>query len=157
MREFRIDPRKGVLRQAPLTMTPRGDLNSTPALGRFLASITGPLHQHDYQVPKRLPSGPLLGGVARLPNAEVFWDAPNYTDKSSRHFFSLNTCTGCHGRETNTPFVHIDPRTGALSNFLSGTVVADPKDPSIVHPFAELESRREALEVLITKGCRAAH
>ena len=154
MREFRIDPRKGVLRQAPLTMTPRGDLNSTPALGRFLTSINGPLQRHDYRVPKRLPSGgPLLGGVARLPNAEVFWDAPNYADKASRHFFSLNTCTGCHGRETNTPFVHIDPRTGALSNFLNGTVVPDPKDPSIVHPFAELEHRREALEVLITKGC----
>src|SRR5262245_35252536 len=39
MREFRIDPRKGLLRQDPLTMTPRGDLNSTPTLGRFLTNI----------------------------------------------------------------------------------------------------------------------
>jgi hypothetical protein len=31
--------------------------------------------------------------------------------------------------------------------------VADPKDPSIVHPFAELEQRRRALDVLIRKGC----
>ena len=154
MREFRIDPRKGLLRQDPLTMTPRGDLNRTPTLGRFLTSIAGPLQQQDYVVPRSLPSGgPLLGAVARLPNADVFWDAPNYADKASRHFFSLNTCTGCHGRETNTPFVHIDPRTGTLSDFLKGTKVVDPKDPSIVHSFAELEHRREALEVLINKGC----
>ena len=61
-----------------------------------------------------------------------------------------------HGRETNTPFVHIDPRTGALSDSLNGTTVVDPKDPAIVHSFAELEHRREALEVLINKGCSAA-
>jgi hypothetical protein len=51
--------------------------------------------------------------------------------------------------------VHIDPRTGALSSFLSGTRVVDPKDSSIVHSFAELEHRREALDVLINKGCPA--
>ena len=125
---------------------PRSAQGSAP-LGRFLTSITGPLQQHDYAVPRSLPGrGPLLGGVARLPNADVFWDAPNYTDRASRHFFSLNTCTGCHGRETNTSFVHIDPRTGALSNFLNGTTVADPKDPSIEH-------RRQTLDVLINKGC----
>jgi hypothetical protein len=55
MREFRIDPRKGTLRQDPLTMTPRGDLNSTPALGLFLSSITGGLNRHDYQVPRSYP------------------------------------------------------------------------------------------------------
>jgi hypothetical protein len=154
MREFRIDRRKGTLRQDPLSMTPRADLNSTPALGRFLSSITPELNQHDYEVPRSFPLGtPFLGAVARLPNADVFWDAPNYNNKDTRHFFSLNTCTGCHGRETNTSFVHIDPRTGALSDFLSGTSVADPKDPSIVHPFAELEQRRRALDVLIRKGC----
>src|SRR5262249_43841653 len=126
MREFRIDARRGMLRQEALSMTPRGDLNSTPTLGRFLASITRPLQQRDYVVPRSLPSGgPLLGGVARLPNADVFWDAPNYTDRAARHFFALNTCTGCHGRETSTPFVHIEPRTGALSDFLDRiTVVA---------------------------------
>ena len=157
MREFRIDPRKGTLRQEPLTMTPRGDLNSTPALGLFLSSIAPGLDRHDYQVPRSYPSGtPFLGAVARLPNADTFWDAPNYGNKASRHFFSLNTCTGCHGRETNTAFVHIDPRTGGLSGFLNGTSVADPKDPSIVHPFAELEQRRKTLEVLINKGCAAA-
>ena len=32
MREFRIDPRKGTLRQDPLTMTPRGDLKGLEVL-----------------------------------------------------------------------------------------------------------------------------
>ena len=154
MRQFRLDPRKGTLRQEPLTMTPRGDLNSTPALGLFLHSITGGLNRHDYRVPRSSPSGtPLLGAVARLSSTDTFWDAPNYRDKASRHFFALNTCTGCHGRETNTAFVHIDPRTGGASDFLNGISVADPKDPSIVHPFAELEQRRKSLEVLIQNGC----
>ena len=135
-------------------MTPRGDLNSTPALGQFLSSITEGLNRHDYRVPRSYPSGtPFLGAVARLPNPDLFWDAPNYSDKASRHFFSLNTCTGCHGRETNTAFFHIDPRTGGVSDFLNGISVVDPKDPSIVHPFAELEQRRKGLEVLIQKGC----
>ena len=135
-------------------MTPRGDLNSTPALGLFLHSITGGLNRHDYRVPRSSPSGtPWLGAVARLSSADTFWDAPNYRDKASRHFFALNTCTGCHGRETNTAFVHIDPRTGGASDFLNGISVADPKDPSIVHPFAELEQRRKTLEVLIQNGC----
>ena len=57
MRQFRLDPRKGTLRQEPLTMTPRGDLNSTPALGLFLHSITGGLNRHDYRVPRNSPSG----------------------------------------------------------------------------------------------------
>jgi len=154
MRQFRLDPRKGTLRQEPLTMTPRGDLNSTPALGLFLHSITGGLNRHDYRVPRSSPSGtPWLGAVARLSSADTFWDAPNYRDKASRHFFALNTCTGCHGRETNTAFVHIDPRTGGASDFLNGISVADPKDPSIVHPFAELEQRRKSLEALIQNGC----
>jgi hypothetical protein len=156
MRDFRLDPRSGFLRQDPVSMTPMDALNNTPELGLFLNSITGGIHRRDYWVPLRFASGaPLLGAVSRLPKAGVFWAAPGYSDVEARQYFSLNACSGCHSRETGTAFTHIDPSTRALSGFLTGTTVSDPTDPTIPRPFNELARRTQALDVLIQQGCLA--
>lgn len=62
--------------------------------------------------------------------------------------FSLNTCNGCHGGETNTAFLHIFPRfegeQSSLSGFLTGTTVFDPETGE-ERRMAELRRRRELL------------
>ena len=59
-----------------------------------------------------------------------FWNAPGITDSLLRHRFSLNTCNGCHGAETSTGFLHVNPRSvgqeASLSGFLTGEQVPDP-------------------------------
>ena len=46
------------------------------------------------------------------------------TDDTVRHLFSLNTCSGCHGGETQTGFTQVDPvffgTQATLSGFLTG-------------------------------------
>jgi hypothetical protein len=88
----------------------------------------------------------MAGAVARLSSAARS-GAPNYRDKASRHFFALNTCTGCHGRKPTRPSF-IDPRTGGASDFLNGISVADPGHRS--RPFAELEQRRKGWRFIRT-------
>ncbi len=70
-----------------------------------------------------------LGGSAfngpQLGNA--FWlDMEPTNSEQARSDFSLNTCDGCHGTETATPVLHVNPRfagtTSALSDFLLGCV-----------------------------------
>ena len=88
---------------------------------------------------------PFLGGAAKLivpstgqvafptgqPPAAFHWDGTDSTNRSAfiknniaRFNFSLITCWGCHGGETQTGFTHIDPvfygKEATLSGFLTG-------------------------------------
>ncbi|HXJ82418.1 MAG TPA: hypothetical protein VMS64_27505 [Candidatus Methylomirabilis sp.] len=117
MRQFSINPKTGLLRQEPVTLTPSDVWNSKPKLTEFLLSITSGIHADDYWVPLVFPpssSEPFLAAVASPP---VTWSPPNYNDDAARQIFALNTCSGCHSVETNTNFAHID-REGHLSDFL---------------------------------------
>jgi hypothetical protein len=71
----------------------------------------------------------------------------------ARHLFSKATCSGCHGRETNTGFLHIhnnDSGAALLSPFLSGPLsVTDPVNGSIVRHFDEMARREEDLNWLV--------
>jgi len=63
-------------------------------------------------------------------NDLIQWNAPGITDPNARFSQSLNTCNGCHGPETNTAFLMVNPRNpgseATLSSFLTGTTVQDP-------------------------------
>jgi hypothetical protein len=87
---------------------------------------------------------------------DFFWAAPSVTatspglDLLARHRASLDACNGCHARETDTFFVHVDPAsTGSqadISRFLAGTangplVVADPVANQITRGFDDLNRR----------------
>jgi len=80
------------------------------------------------------------------------WLAPGINNNEARHEFSLNTCNGCHGDETNTPFLHISTRqAGAesqLSGFLEGVEVTDPVHSS-VRRFGDLDRRATDMEALL--------
>ena len=60
------------------------------------------------------------------------WSAPGSADPEARFHASLNTCNGCHGPESGSGFLQINPRfpgdgsEAFLSPFITGTTVFDP-------------------------------
>ncbi len=101
------------------------------------------------------------------------------TDDNVRQNFSLNTCSGCHGGETQTSFTMIDPKPfgveATMAGFLTGTpgrtlagtpidldgpngimFVPDPAGrPSADsrRKFADLQRRANDLETLVNTNC----
>lgn len=87
-----------------------------------------------------------LGANPQIPEDDpgaitYHWDHPNLTyaypfENWARHRVSLNACSGCHRRETDTPFLQIDPQVpfnnpAVISGFLKGiNGVSDPADPN---------------------------
>lgn len=95
---------------------------------------------------------------ASSPNSQFFWKAAGITNNNARFHFSLNTCNGCHGRETQTSsFTHIGNAPfgtpAPLSGFLTGITVSDPVQGNINHDFADLERRKMRLEQLANSAC----
>ena len=78
-----------------------------------------------------------------------FWNAPGINNPEARHKFSLNTCNGCHGGETQTGFLQVQPRglgqESSLSGFLLGETVIDPVTGN-PRQLNELKRRRELLQ-----------
>ncbi len=117
-----------------------------------------------HKVPEQLTSsGPaFLGGKAHT-EFGGFWDAAplEITLDDARHHFSLNTCSGCHGGETQTSFLHVATTPfgspAPLSGFLTGVMVPDPAGrPSgspTVRSFNDLERRRADLADLLCTAC----
>jgi hypothetical protein len=79
------------------------------------------------------PGTPFLGGSAFNPDdnlggkngvAGAFWeDSTKTANLQARIYFSANTCNSCHGADTSTLFVHVQPRTTSQSSGLSGFLV----------------------------------
>lgn len=112
------------------------------------------------------PGGPFRGGAA--PNNFDFWNAAGILSfgvpaSDVRHHFSLNTCNGCHGRETSNfissaNFTHIRAVPGFgvatnLSGFLTGIDVTDPAGSGAVRHFDDLLRRRKALNSFANAFC----
>lgn len=149
-----------LLKPNTVTLTPDTSLNDTPTLRNYFASgISG--------VPLRFPTmaDPFRGGASIAPNSDFFWNAPNFpttlAQAEQRQEFSLNTCNGCHTRETGTSFTHIKPGAipAALSGFMTGITVTDPAPPpgiiTITRRFNDLERRSADLDGLVNSSCFA--
>ncbi len=146
-----------LLKPNTVALTPDDSLNNTPILRNYFASgISG--------VPLRFPTvaDPFLGGASTAPR--FFWNAPNFpmtlTQAEQRQEFSLNTCNGCHTRETGTSFTHIKPGAipATLSGFMTGITVTDPAPPpgiTITRRFNDLERRSADLDGLVNSSCFA--
>jgi hypothetical protein len=102
---------------------------------------------------------PFQGGASSY-IAVTSWDHPSLstpTQLEARFRFSLNTCSGCHTRETLTEFYHIRPRGNGfppkLSPFLldNPLVVKDVRD--LVHEFSEMDKRKQSLSGLANGVC----
>ncbi|QEC69684.1 hypothetical protein FRZ67_21150 [Panacibacter ginsenosidivorans] len=96
------------------------------------------INADNYTLPDTLSNGKFfMGGHAQildtpvgLPTKPYHWDGVEVAgptrikNTTTRHVFSLNTCTGCHSGELQTFFTHVDPvmfgTQATLSGFLAG-------------------------------------
>lgn len=149
-REFHLDGVTGALNPAPLFQTPDASFNFSPELGRFINQNAATILTERHDVPATFEGVPFQ--AASVFNNIDFWDAPGITDPDARHKFSLNTCNGCHGGETNTFFLHVSPRfpgqESQLSDFLLGTNAFDPVTGQ-TRRLAELRRRRLLMESVV--------
>ncbi|HEU4533228.1 MAG TPA: LamG domain-containing protein, partial [Polyangiaceae bacterium] len=149
LREFHFDA-DGFLRPATVAVTPDGSFNNSDRLARFINANESTILTERHAVPDAFESQPFAAG-AILNNIDI-WFAPGVANNDARHKFSLNTCNGCHGGETNTAFLHVNPRfpgqeTG-LSGFMTGVTVFDPFDGQL-RTLNDLGRRREDLKSLV--------
>lgn len=155
LRQFDLDPDTGLLSPVPLADTPDLSFNDSEAFGRFV-------NQNAEAIQAVVPGGP--GNIVpadfegeRFQAGSVFnnlgfWSAPNITDPDARFHASLNTCNGCHGPETGSGFLMINPRfdgqEASLAPFITGTTVIDPFSGQ-ARQLNDLGRRREDLTALV--------
>ena len=164
LREFQLtQTRFSLINETTADDTPHDSFFNTQVLRTWLTNVIQPnLTQaqrfEDPVPPVRLffSNVNFLGSNPRVPHPPAvpptvapftfFWTAPNLANLSAnggmnsqnwaRHRVSRATCNGCHRRETNTPFVHVDNANAGqpfppvpISGFLSGVNnVADPAE-----------------------------
>ncbi|HEY6978076.1 MAG TPA: hypothetical protein VH396_17370 [Chitinophagaceae bacterium] len=145
LREFLISGGTHLLQETTVQKEPAVKYNAkvdnanVRRLKRFADKNQAAIKNNTYTVPKKFQRNAFLGGHAftRTPPAGNLvpqvhhWDGTTssfplsfITDDTVRHLFSLNTCSGCHGGETQTGFTHVDPvffgTQATLSGFLTG-------------------------------------
>jgi len=173
LREFNIDPVSHHLVLTTVKQEPAKKYNamaSPPGAAPDVALMADWVNTNEadviadgHTVPATLPGGPpFLGGKAHT-EFGGFWDAAplEITADDARHHFSLNTCSGCHGGETGTTFLHVGlaPFGGeaSLSGFLTGTTIVDPAGRPAGSPtsrtFNDLAMREERLKELLCTRC----
>lgn len=153
LREFHLTT-TGQLRLATLALTPahdaRIDHDGTPLLAQFMTDNAAAIKAQTHTVPATFGGQPFAG--AHVQNNIDFWNAPGITDSQLRFRFSLNTCNGCHGAETNTGFLHINPRAAgqkaSLSGFLTGVTVSDPVT-GVSRTLNDLQRRANGLKAFL--------
>ena len=160
LRQFELSGATGFLEPTTVTLSPDVSFRSGSSVtADFINQNEAEILLEQHQVPASFAGQPFLGGAA--PNNLGFWSAPGIADNDARHKFSLNTCDGCHGGETDTTFLHIIPRqrgvVAQISQFLSGLDVTDPVSGE-VRNLNDLARRKLDLEriVCVNGGVRAA-
>lgn len=117
-----------------------------------------------YSVPNQFPGTPTWFRGAMESSTTTAWSpqppiglppSQSLDWIEARFRFSVGTCSGCHGSETGTAFLHIHPGQGpgfeaARSDFLKGTVlVVDPVTPTHNRTFNEMGRRENDLRNLV--------
>jgi len=195
LREFHIDPTSHQLFNVTVKREPQVLFNGTMsvptprviAFGKFVNDNEETIIADNMDLPDNLNfSGsphPFIAGHALTENSFIFhWDAiipagaGHIHNDTARMHISLNTCSGCHGGETNNGnFFNIGFNVGTiiLSPFLTGVeesvgvpptfssdpfLVADRADrPSAAHPiqwpFNDLERRGRDLRNFLSTSC----
>jgi hypothetical protein len=148
MREFNLADTG--LRPATVKLTPDLGFENSNTLGDFIRANQAAILEERHVVPESLSGMRFLGAAAKVPE-NFFWRAPGVASEA-RHKFSLNTCNGCHSRETGTEFTHVAPRTAGhasvLSSFLRGGTVFDPLT-QVTRGFDDLARRAQDLSALV--------
>lgn len=142
LREFQLSATTGLLTEVTVRQEPHLAFNGSATLARFINANQTAILNGTHTVPLSFESQPFRAAASA--NRFNFWNAPGINSNQARHLLSLNTCSGCHGRETSCPtcegsttspvesrfFFQINPRqagqVAALSGFLMGRTVPDP-------------------------------
>jgi hypothetical protein len=145
--------------QVTVAQTPDEDLQGQQIIADYINTNEADILANQHVVPLSFQSTPFRGGAAPNP-LNLGWDGPgsacsSINDDEARFNFSLNTCSGCHGSDTGTGFLHVFPRTlgneSGLSAFLTGGSATDVCGLS--HSFGDLERRRLDFCALLDKTC----
>jgi len=207
LREFHLDNTTHLLEPATVAKTPAEKYNAklnnadVQLLVSFVNTNQVAIEDNDYSVPPSFSGQPFLGAHAftgrspfpvispvGMPSgvAPFHWNGLNtagpafITSADARQVFSLNTCGGCHGGETQTAFTMIDPvpfgTQATLSGFLTGTPgistggvapvdldgnngimnVPDPAgrtSSNDLRKFNDLQRRADDLQLLVSSSC----
>ncbi len=73
---------------------------------------------------------PFLGGSAFNDGAAFWVDMEQTNFEQARSDFSLNTCNGCHGAETATILLQINPRQSGRASTISNFLLGCATDPT---------------------------
>ncbi len=133
LRAFVLDPTSGLFAETTVKETPDLSFNNSATFASFvnqnanaiIAEVPG---ADAHTVPLLFDGQPFQAGSVF--NNQIEWFGPGITNPDARFHASLNTCNGCHSRQTGTGgFTMITPRTpgreAALSPFLTGVTVPD--------------------------------
>ncbi|HEY0510481.1 MAG TPA: hypothetical protein VGH73_01165 [Thermoanaerobaculia bacterium] len=167
LREFKLIPPLTTptggpvqLTETTVAQTPAFSLQHTTAISSYVNANTPAILANNYVVPLIWSGSPFRGGAA--PNRlDLNWDGPtpictSITDSNAREIFSLNTCNGCHGAETQTTFLQVNARNAGspstLSGFLTGTGTFNDMC-GIPRKFNDINRRRVDLCQLLNKTC----
>jgi hypothetical protein len=154
LREFRFLPTTvPLLGQTTMALTPGDPRNNTAVFANFVNANTPAILANTYTVPPMWLALPFLGANSLIPNPfTMFWNGPGIVDLNARHKFSQNTCNGCHAREMNTTFTHID-EFGNLSPLLSGPLVVIDPVSGVPRNFDEMLMRQTHLNSVANQSC----
>lgn len=137
------------------------DFNNTVTFSNYTLSGIRP-------VPLLFAGNPFLANNPQVTNPGFTWNGPapltantSVAHSDLRHGVGLAACNGCHARETNTIFVHVDPATPGLpaniSGFMTGVAVNDPiyvgVGAPIVREFDDLERREIDINAVAAMKC----
>jgi len=133
LRAFALSPTTGLLTETTVKETPDLSLNNSSTFANFvnqnadaiIAEVPG---GDSHTVPLQFGDKPFMAGSVF--NNQTPWNGPGIVDPDARFHASLNTCNGCHSRETGSSrFLLVIPRfpgnEAELSPFLTGVTVPD--------------------------------
>jgi hypothetical protein len=178
LREFKIKSGTHLLFEDTTKQTVDETLNNGTALGQYINANAAKIKLDKHVVPDHFPgaSDPFMAATSRASANQLntHFAAPGVADNDARFHFSFNSCSACHIRETSTNgtpagnnlFLHVDPQVipAKLSRFLTGSTpdITDAPDPfkvhdpvvtTTIHPFNDLDRRRQKLASLASSIC----
>jgi hypothetical protein len=154
LREFNINATTHLLNNVTIKQEPAGKFNSDPAMKTMLHNFAlqqeKNIEKNRYSIPEKFSGNNMLAGFSQFPNSGVWGDAQGQFIKSNKARFviSINTCSGCHLNEVQTPgFLH-DRETAfgavtSLSGFIRGKNISKP-----------LGTNNEHLEITDIRGIK---
>jgi hypothetical protein len=156
MRQFVIDPVSHHLTMSTISQTPDKTLMGSTQVAQYVNTNQDAILADDYLVPLTYPSTQKFRAGAFF-QVGGSWPVTGIASPEARHRFALNTCDGCHSRETDTSFTHIHTAPfGAmaqLSGFMTGIWATDGANLTPDHHFDELERRALDLETFLGSSC----